>query len=128
MGTNCTHPSTALAQALVVEHRGQRLNCPNYMNNEQRLQLIIETALKHGWSWEQKHWPGGVPQEEVTEVILYGDNLSLLKAAVGNDIRKYDDGFDDYFWQRASEWVAQRSVLLPDSERLSFIVEHLRKG
>ncbi len=137
------------------------------MTDQENLQLIIETALKHGWtmfgfagrcaSWninpgdenyqtwlwirmdERMNWQGRFTLND----LLYGDNLSLLKAAclpgyfcktckenigdtnVGVRQGKCGDCWD-FSPQLHYHYVAQQSVLLPDSERLAFIVEHLR--
>ena len=123
------------------------------MTDQERLQLIIETALKHGWTHPRIGYPDefrieniagmlGVRFQAVTLVahsplndLLYGDNLSLLKAAIGEG-----DGVNTGVRRRQSitssiiieggtlyQTVAQQAVLLPDSERLQFIVDHLRK-
>ncbi len=74
------------------------------MNDQERLQQIIETALKHGWTffgysdkfqfefdivWSAIDpfvyclYDNGLRRTFSIETILYADNLSLLKAACG---------------------------------------------
>jgi len=118
------------------------------MNDTERLELIIETALKHGWErlGNSRLWKVGTDHEKPitvfrateygpesyfsAEEMIYGDNLSLLKAACGEEDLEVGDRFT---WRGAPIylpswwWVAQESVILPDNERLAFIMKHLRK-
>ena len=102
--------------------------------DQERLQLIIETALKHGWNgytYDEMVIALTKMPATATTALLYGDNLSLLKAACGEDLS--GTVVRSLSWHDISmkatkyQWVAQQSVLLPDNERLSFIAEHLRK-
>src|SRR3954447_18259117 len=99
------------------------------MTDRDRLQTIIETALRHGAdlsplnpangdTWEAHENGLAIFNRDghmylfiPVSTVLYGNDLSVLKAALG--VPMY-------------QWVARESVLLPDSERLAFICDHLR--
>lgn len=125
------------------------------MTDHQRLTKIIDVALKHGW--QGPNWPyhrvgfnedgrmslllltkrGGVAKSLSIEDLLYGDDLNLLKYAVGNGNQTDDgnkfhrvNGSKDYDWVLQSSvdvWVAQTSVKLPSTKRLAFVCDHLRE-
>lgn len=144
------------------------------MSEQERLQTIIETALKHDFNFKAflelsdrdkfHSWSFGddgrlwvsvefYPTRAIFDRswhlshLLYGDNLSLLKAACKESptmaISSFEtDGYDDtdhYFTYNGGidesidrpipfyQWVAQQSVLLPDDERIAFVHQHLRK-
>lgn len=133
------------------------------MNDQERLQLIIKTALKHGWGeptieiqdeilnrWSVDSSLRLHVCEDIINLsdILYGDNLSLLKAACGDEFIELDGvrltktGRKESLLGDVSIWgegvygeidgpkyrlIALQSVLLPDAERLAFICDHLRK-
>jgi len=115
------------------------------MTDQEELQLIIETALNHGWQGadttsfgvDEKDFPAIAAR--VTQLIepkqlptlLYGDNLSLLRAACGEkEIQVFWEILNDVDTKMslpAYQIIASVSVLKPEAERLSLICEHLRK-
>lgn len=112
------------------------------MTDSQRLKLFIETALKHGGdltpydpesgdTWEAQENGVALYNREremylfiPVSTLIYGNGCGLLKAACGEE---WHPDFQFIFTFKPYEYVAQESVILPDSKRLQFIVENLRK-
>lgn len=115
------------------------------MTNSQRLKLFIETALKHGGdltpfdpkrgdTWEAQenglalyNRDGEMYLFIPVSTLLYGNDCGLLKAACGEEAMPWEVHVDGGWADKKYQWVAAHSVLHPDSKRLQFILDHLRK-
>ncbi len=111
------------------------------MTQQEQLTKMIERAIEQGWE-PAGYKPSSVQHDSDDAVVmffepkgdrpsfahvvnnhpdlLFGDNLSFIKALVGES---YQQDFQSVLSFTPYQWAAQHLVLLSDSERIPWLYE-----